>query len=168
MRATESEDRAANEGSCPPPLPPVCPARRPARRPSGTRARCPPWCPRATLVLPPTATGRGADRAARLTCAGGGDPGCRRRSATVSEGGQFRCRDAGAPGVYSLIVSTLKRIAPIFAVRDLRSSLAHYERLGFATREYEGGGYGFATRDGIEIHLGLVPAGGPRAVRSTA
>lgn len=52
---------------------------------------------------------------------------------------------------------TLRRIAPIFAVRDLDVSLAHYQRLGFATRQYEGGGYGFATRDGVEIHLGVVP-----------
>jgi predicted enzyme related to lactoylglutathione lyase len=55
-------------------------------------------------------------------------------------------------------MSAFKRIAPIFAVRDLQAAMAHYERLGFATREYEGGGYGFATRDGIEIHLGVVSA----------
>jgi len=54
-------------------------------------------------------------------------------------------------------VGTLKRIAPIFAVHDLDAAMAHYQRLGFATRAYEGGGYGFATRDDIEIHLGLVP-----------
>src|SRR5437773_1429446 len=48
---------------------------------------------------------------------------------------------------------SLKRIAPIFAVRDLGVAMAHFERLGFATRAYHGGGYGFATRDGIEIHL---------------
>jgi predicted enzyme related to lactoylglutathione lyase len=65
-------------------------------------------------------------------------------------------------------VATLKRIAPGFGVRDLHASLAHYARLGFATREYEGGDYGFATRDGIELHLGVVPAGDPRAIRSTA
>jgi len=49
----------------------------------------------------------------------------------------------------------LKRIAPIFPVRDLGASLAHYQRLGFDTRAYEGGGYGYATRDGVEIHLGM-------------
>jgi catechol 2,3-dioxygenase-like lactoylglutathione lyase family enzyme len=54
-------------------------------------------------------------------------------------------------------MATLKRIAPIFPVRDLSTSLAHYQRLGFATREYDGGGYGYAVRDGVEIHLGLVP-----------
>lgn len=53
----------------------------------------------------------------------------------------------------------LKRIAPIFPVRDLRASLDHYQRLGFATRTYDQGGYGFATLDGVEIHLGVVPRG---------
>jgi len=56
-------------------------------------------------------------------------------------------------------VSSLKRIAPVFAVRDLGTSRAYYEQLGFETREYEGGGCAFATRDGLEIHLGLVPEG---------
>jgi hypothetical protein len=54
-------------------------------------------------------------------------------------------------------VASFTRIAPIFPVRDLDASLAHYARLGFATRTYDGGGYGFASRDGIEIHLGVVP-----------
>jgi predicted lactoylglutathione lyase len=35
-------------------------------------------------------------------------------------------------------MGNLKRIAPIFPVRDLSASLAHYQRLGFATREYAG------------------------------
>jgi hypothetical protein len=55
-------------------------------------------------------------------------------------------------------MADLKRIAPIFAVRDLDTAMAHYHRLGFATRAHAGGGYGFATRDGIEIHLGVAPA----------
>ncbi len=50
-----------------------------------------------------------------------------------------------------------KRVAPIFPVRDLSVALAYYARLGFATRPYEGGGYGFAWLDGCEIHLGVVP-----------
>ena len=54
-------------------------------------------------------------------------------------------------------MGTLKRIAPIFAVHDLDAAMAHYRLLGFATRMYEGGGYAFATRERIEIHLGLVP-----------
>lgn len=45
-------------------------------------------------------------------------------------------------------------MAPIFPVHDLARSLAFYERLGFAVREYTGGGYGFATRDDVELHLG--------------
>jgi hypothetical protein len=51
----------------------------------------------------------------------------------------------------------LKRIAPIFPVRDLNASLEHYQRLGFATRAYQKGGYGYATLDNVEIHLGVVP-----------
>lgn len=35
--------------------------------------------------------------------------------------------------------------------------MAHYKRMGFATRAYEGGGYGFAARDRVEFHLGVVP-----------
>lgn len=50
----------------------------------------------------------------------------------------------------------LKRVAPIFPVRDLDRSLAHYARLGFTTRRYDGGGYGFAVADDVEIHLGVV------------
>jgi catechol 2,3-dioxygenase-like lactoylglutathione lyase family enzyme len=55
----------------------------------------------------------------------------------------------------------LKRIAPIFPVRDLERSLGYYQRLGFATRTYETGGYGFASRGRIEIHLGVVSDGSP-------
>ena len=50
----------------------------------------------------------------------------------------------------------LKRFAPIFPVRDLGAALAYYRRLGFGTREYEGGGYGFAVLEGVELHLGVV------------
>lgn len=52
-------------------------------------------------------------------------------------------------------MGTSKRFAPILPVRDLGASLAHYDRLGFSTREYQGGGYGFASLDGAEIHLQL-------------
>lgn len=60
-------------------------------------------------------------------------------------------------------MGTLKRVAPIFPVRDLSAALAHYQRLGFATRAYEGGGYGYATADGVEIHLGVAPEADARA-----
>jgi catechol 2,3-dioxygenase-like lactoylglutathione lyase family enzyme len=53
-------------------------------------------------------------------------------------------------------VSGFRRVAPIFPVRDLDVALAHYARLGFATRVYRGGGYGFAVADDVELHLGVV------------
>jgi catechol 2,3-dioxygenase-like lactoylglutathione lyase family enzyme len=49
------------------------------------------------------------------------------------------------------------RIAPIFPVRDLDGAIEHYRRLGFTVRRYPPGGYGFVFRDGVEIHLGVVP-----------
>jgi catechol 2,3-dioxygenase-like lactoylglutathione lyase family enzyme len=59
--------------------------------------------------------------------------------------------------------ATMRMFAPVLPVRDLAASLAHYARLGFATNEYTGesaaGGYGFARRDGVELHLGTVAAG---------
>ena len=48
----------------------------------------------------------------------------------------------------------MERIAPILGVRDLDAALRFYERLGFAVRPWSGGGYGFATRPGVELHLG--------------
>jgi catechol 2,3-dioxygenase-like lactoylglutathione lyase family enzyme len=54
-------------------------------------------------------------------------------------------------------MATMQRIAPIFAVHDLDAAMRHYERLGFSVRAYAGGGYGYASRDGVEIHLGVVP-----------
>ena len=54
-------------------------------------------------------------------------------------------------------MGTFRRIAPIFPVRDLDAALDHYRRLGFDVRAYRGGGYGYATHDNMEIHLGVVP-----------
>jgi hypothetical protein len=54
-------------------------------------------------------------------------------------------------------MGTLKRIAPIFPVSDINLSLEYYGRLGFDTRAYEKGGYGYVTCDGIEVHIGLSP-----------
>lgn len=53
-------------------------------------------------------------------------------------------------------------MAPIFAIHDLDRAMEHYRRLGFTVRAYAGAGYGFATRDGIEIHLGVVSPGDRR------
>jgi hypothetical protein len=60
------------------------------------------------------------------------------------------------------------RIAPIFPVRDLSVSLRHYQRLGFSTRAYDKGGYGFAALDGAEIHLGVVVPGGAATAPASA
>jgi DNA-binding MarR family transcriptional regulator len=50
-----------------------------------------------------------------------------------------------------------RRLSPIFPVRDLGAALAHYAALGFETVPYDGGGqYGFATRDGVQLHLATV------------
>lgn len=56
----------------------------------------------------------------------------------------------------SLAVAFVRRIAPILPVSDLAAALDHYRRLGFEVREYAGGGYGYATRDGVELHLSVV------------
>jgi predicted lactoylglutathione lyase len=56
-------------------------------------------------------------------------------------------------------MANLKRIVPIFPVSDINASLEHYEKLGFATRKYPNADYGFATLDGVEIHLGAVLGG---------
>jgi DNA-binding MarR family transcriptional regulator/catechol 2,3-dioxygenase-like lactoylglutathione lyase family enzyme len=54
----------------------------------------------------------------------------------------------------------LRSFSPIFPVRDLAAALAHYAALGFRTFAYEGGGqYGFASRDGVDLHLSA--HGGP-------
>ena len=50
----------------------------------------------------------------------------------------------------------MERIAPIFAVRDLATAMDFYRRIGFAVHAYHGGGYGFASWHGLEIHLGVV------------
>ena len=56
------------------------------------------------------------------------------------------------------VMATALRIAPVFSVRDLDLALGHYRRLGFTVRAYTAGyGYGFASRDGVEIHLHVMP-----------
>jgi len=56
-------------------------------------------------------------------------------------------------------MAKFERVAPVVGVRDVGAALAYYERLGFATRMYDGADYGFASRDGFELHLGGVPPG---------
>ena len=63
---------------------------------------------------------------------------------------------------------TLRRAAPVLATTDVRRALDHYRALGFAAEGWEGGGYGFVQRDGVELHLGehhgLDPTANPVAV----
>ncbi len=55
------------------------------------------------------------------------------------------------------MTTTLRRSAPVFITTDLGRALAHYERLGFTVQAYDGGDfYGYACRDGLEIHLAKV------------
>lgn len=55
-----------------------------------------------------------------------------------------------------------RRFSPIFPVRDLGAALAHYAALGFDTRPYEDGSvYGFASREGTELHLEVHPGHDP-------
>jgi catechol 2,3-dioxygenase-like lactoylglutathione lyase family enzyme len=53
------------------------------------------------------------------------------------------------------------RASPIFAVTDLQRALAHYAALGCTVSTYDDG-YGFAARDGVELHLVVCTDGDPR------
>lgn len=45
-------------------------------------------------------------------------------------------------------------VAPVVPVRDLQAALARYRKLGFEVSAYgHGTGYGYAKRDGVEIHI---------------
>jgi hypothetical protein len=64
-----------------------------------------------------------------------------------------------------------QRVAPVFPVRSVRAALEHYRKLGFSAEAYgeESDGdpiYGFAARDGIELHLARVPSLDPLASTS--
>lgn len=53
--------------------------------------------------------------------------------------------------------TTLRRAAPVFVTTDLVRALSHYEHLGFRVEAYDNADYyGYACRDGIEIHLAVV------------
>lgn len=52
--------------------------------------------------------------------------------------------------------TALQALAPVLPVRDLARALEHYRRLGFAVNTHSGDGYGFAERDGLQIHLLVV------------
>ncbi len=65
--------------------------------------------------------------------------------------------------------TTFRRVAPVFVTTDLDRALAHYARLGFAVEAYDNGDYyGYASRDGIEIHLAKVDQINHRTTTSCA
>jgi hypothetical protein len=55
----------------------------------------------------------------------------------------------------------LRRAIPILATADVGRALEHYAALGFETEAWGGGGYGFASRDGVELHLSEVEGHNP-------
>jgi hypothetical protein len=62
----------------------------------------------------------------------------------------------------------LLRFSPIFPVADLRAGLEHYRSLGFDVSGYaDGDEYGFARRDGLELHL-ATRASHPRVLGGAA
>jgi len=50
----------------------------------------------------------------------------------------------------------IQSIAPVFSTSDLTRWLDHYSALGFSVRRH-GDIYGFASRDGIQIHVSFNP-----------
>ena len=65
--------------------------------------------------------------------------------------------------------TTVRRIAPVFVTTDLARALAHYQRLGFTVEAYDGADYyGYASRDGVELHLAKVDRIDPGATTSCA
>src|SRR5580704_2214928 len=73
-----------------------------------------------------------------------------------------------AERVIDFVVATVRRVAPIFPVAELGNALHHYRRLTFATTKYVGGGYGYAVRDSVEIHLATGRHLDPTATRCAA
>lgn len=62
-----------------------------------------------------------------------------------------------------------RRVAPVFVTTDLARALGHYERLGFVVQAYDNADYyGYACRDGIEIHLAKVGSLDRRTTTSCA
>lgn len=57
----------------------------------------------------------------------------------------------------------------MFVTSDLARALAHYERLGFVVEAYDDADYyGYACRDGIELHIAKVDGLDPRTTTSCA
>jgi hypothetical protein len=54
-----------------------------------------------------------------------------------------------------------RSVAPVLPVADLERALTHYQALGFGTGRHISGGYGYAHRDGIQIHFSVVAGHDP-------
>ena len=52
------------------------------------------------------------------------------------------------------VAPSVTGMATILPVRDLDTALDHYRRLGFRVAPYDGG-YGYAVRDGADLHLSV-------------
>lgn len=55
----------------------------------------------------------------------------------------------------------LVRAVPILATANVERAVEYYAALGFETEVWAGGGYGFASRDGVELHLAQVDGHDP-------
>lgn len=61
------------------------------------------------------------------------------------------------------MAAKLSQIIPIFPVPNLARAVAHYRSLGFQVSTYfDGDEYGFAFRDGTELHLMVSAAHDPK------
>ncbi len=61
----------------------------------------------------------------------------------------------------------LQSISPVFSTSNLDRWLDHYTALGFEVRRY-GNIYGFAARDGIQIHVSVNPDHDPKTTAGCA
>ena len=66
-------------------------------------------------------------------------------------------------------LATMARVAPVLPVADVNKAVAHYRALGFTVHAYDGdAAYGFAARDGVELHLAQVSDVDPKTNMSAA
>jgi hypothetical protein len=85
---------------------------------------------------------------------------------TADRGGALAAEVSPPPPARLLTRTRLSALAPVLPVRDLAIALGHYSRLGFSVRAYEGGGYGYAERDGLNLHLAVVAGLDPATTTS--
>jgi len=66
-------------------------------------------------------------------------------------------------------LATMARVAPVLPVAEVNKAVAHYRALGFTVHSYDGdAAYGFAARDGVELHLAQVSDVDPKTNMSAA